>query len=155
MSVDDSALRRDVQRRIAAGFTPEMAAASRRRHAVLQSLILLGLVINLAFLVSSSQPRTWLGGASAVAVVLLAALAVRGYRRLVPHPGQASSEDDLAEIASKSHRCEGCNGVILPEESECPLCGSVRHPRLTLAFGIAFGLGMTMLALWRAGVFGK
>ena len=59
-----------------------------------------------------------------------------------------------ADVASKSQRCARCQGVILPEESECPQCGMLRHPRWALAFGIAFGIGMTALALWRIGFFG-
>jgi hypothetical protein len=154
MKTEGSVLAQDVQRRVAVGITPEMAAAQRRRFATLQGLLLLSLVINLLAALADRAASSWQVVLWASAVGGLAALMVRGYRRLVAHPGRTASEAELAEVASRSQRCGRCQNVILPEERECPQCGVLRHPSWTLAFGIAFGVGMTALALWRAGLFG-
>ena len=154
MKIEDTALGQDVQQRLAAGTTPEMAAAQRKRFATLQSLILLSVVLNFVQALASRTARSWQVALWASAVVVLAALMARAYRRLAPHPGRVSSEAEVAAVASRSQRCGRCRTVILPDEGECSRCGMLRHPRWALAFGIAFGLGMTALALWRAGFFG-
>ena len=153
MMKPDTALRQDVERRVAAGITPEMATAQRRRFVTLHGLILFSLLLNLLVALASRPASSWQIVISAVAVVVLVAFTVRGYLRLVPQTGVSISDAEVTEVASRSHRCERCQDVMLPEDDECPQCGVLRHPRWTLAFGIAFGVGMTILALWRAGFF--
>jgi uncharacterized paraquat-inducible protein A len=155
MTADHRPSQEDVERRVAMGLTPEMAAASRRRFVVLQGFILMSLVFNLVAALAGHEPSSWQVVVNALAVVVVAALVVRGYQRLGPRVGRAVSGEELAAVATMSRRCERCECVVLPEEDECPRCGSVKHPRLTLTFGVAFGVGMTLLALWRVGVLGK
>ena len=149
--VADPAFREDLRRRVADGITPEMAGASRGRFAILQGTILLALVLDVAFALPERA-------ASARSIFSMAAMAVVvgatvwRYGRFSPRAGHAVSEDELAALAARSYRCARCQAVVLPEEEECPQCGSLRQPRRALAFGIVFGISMTMLALWRAGL---
>jgi len=153
MGVADLAFQADLQRRVAEGLTPEMAVASRARFAILQVAILLALGLDVAFAFPGGATSARSILSMAAIVVVLGAMA-RRYRRFSPRPGHAVSEGELAAIAARSYRCGGCQTVVLPEEADCPRCGALRHPRRALAFGIVFGVGMTMLALWRAGLLG-
>jgi hypothetical protein len=153
MGVADPAFREDLQRRVADGLTSEMAVASRGRFAILQVAIVLALALDVAFTLPEGATSARSIVSMAAIVVVVGATAWR-YRRFSPRPGHTVSEDELAALAAQSYRCGGCQTVVLPEEAECPRCGALRHPRRTLAFGIAFGIAMTMLALWRAGLLG-
>jgi hypothetical protein len=147
----DPTLEQDVRQRLTAGMTPGLVAARRQRYLPLQILMLLALVTSLAL--SSRTLPQWQVALTALAVVVLAVLTVRGYRRIVAQPGTQPSAAEVAALVSASWRCGTCREVVLPFESECPRCGAISHPGWTLAFGIAFGLGMSLLALWRAGYF--
>jgi hypothetical protein len=148
----DPTLRDDLHRRAAEGITPEMSAASRRRFALLQAALLVALAIDLvAVLSAGAAPVRSLASTAALAVVLGAT--IWRYRRFSPRSGQVLANDDVAALLPRSFRCSRCHTVVLPEESECPRCGSLRNPKWALVFGVLFGVSMTVLALWRAGMF--
>jgi hypothetical protein len=59
MTPDDALLKEDVRRRLAGGFTAEMASAARSRFKLLQGFLLLGLVLNLASILGRRHSSTW------------------------------------------------------------------------------------------------
>lgn len=151
----DHVFMNDLERRIAQGLTPEMVAASRRRYAILQGAVALALGLDLTFRLAREGPTSLGSLLSMAALFVVLAVSAWRYQRFAPGNRGIRGATDLAAVARQSYRCRDCRTILLPAESECPTCGTVRHPRSTLAFGILFGLGMTALALWRAGFFDK
>jgi hypothetical protein len=155
MGVQDPTLKDDVRRRVAMGLTPEMAAASRKRFALLQGTVILALALNLISTLNQGGAMSVGALLSIVALAVVVVAAAWRYWRLSPRPGQTPSDSDVDALLGHSYRCARCNTVVLPAETECPQCGAVKHPRWTLAFGIVFGFAMFALALWRAGVLAR
>jgi len=155
LRAEDPMFRDDVRRRAAEGLSTEMAAACRKRFAVLQAIVIAALAFNLAVTISQKGAASLQGVASITAMVVVVVAAGSRYRRFRSRPGRVVDGEALMAVAARSHRCAKCGSVLLPTESDCPRCGSLRHPGQALAFGIIFGLAMTALAIWRSGVFAK
>jgi len=154
MGPEDPTFRDDLGRRVAEGLTPEMSGASRRRFALLQGAIILGLGLIFVSTLAVKGPASAQTLLSTTALVVVVTATVWRYRRLSPQPGHSFSDGELSAVANRSYRCTTCRTIVLPGETECPQCGGLKHPRWALAFGIMFGVAMTALALWRAGGFG-
>jgi hypothetical protein len=155
MAGEDAAFTRDVERRVAEGVTREMALASLRRHLVLLGAFALAFGMDIAAWRGGHGTLTPSAGLPTLLLLALVGAAVWRFIRWAPRPGGALPADELGSIAARSYRCGTCGTTVLPGETECPLCGGVRHPRWALAFGIFFGLGMVVLVLWSSGFFGR
>jgi hypothetical protein len=131
-----------------------MARAMRRRAVVFDACVLAMVVTSAreTYLRRSPLPlRLAAGLGLAVLVIVL----ILKYSRIRAVAGRHATDEEVTEAARGARACGRCSTTVLGSEAECPQCGLLQHPRAALLFGIAFGIGMFLLALWRTGWFAR